>query len=126
MLSAVPWLRFSSVHKSYLQQSTNNQLRETWLPQSTTFMLTLTSPIQHLLVPITLLQLAPTPPTMPILSRIHLSQIKTGAEQERVFSSAKHAVDKDQTRMDYEMMQMRTLLSHNKQLIRRGIISIHD
>ena len=64
--------------------------------------------------------------TISILSRIHLSRFETGAEQERVYSSAKHAMDKDQTRMDFEMLQMRTLLSHSKELIRRGIISIHD
>ena len=64
--------------------------------------------------------------TISILSRIHLSRFETGAEQERVYSSAKHAMDKDQTSMNFEMLQMRTLLSHNKQLIRRGIISIHD
>ena len=64
--------------------------------------------------------------TISILSRIHLSRFETGAEQERVYSSAKHAMDKDQTSMNFEMLQMRTLLSHNKQLIRRGVISIHD
>ena len=62
--------------------------------------------------------------TISILARIHLSCFETGAEQERVFSSAKHAMDKDQARMNFEMLQMRTLLSHNKQLIRKGIIRI--
>ena len=61
------------------------------------------------------------------LSWIALSaEASTGSEQERVFSSAKHAMDKDQTSMDFEMLQIQTLLSHNKQLIRRGIISISD
>ena len=64
--------------------------------------------------------------TISVLSRIHLSQFETGAEQERVFSSAKHAMGDDQAKMNFEMLQMRTLLSHNKQLIRRGIISICD
>ena len=64
--------------------------------------------------------------TVSILSRIYLSRFETGAEQERVFSSSKHAMDKDQTRMSFEMLKMRTLLSHNKQLIRRGIICISD
>merc|ERR1712032_1627679 len=64
--------------------------------------------------------------TISILARIHLSRFETGAEQERVFSSAKHAMDKDQANMNFEMLRMRTLLSHNKQLIRRGIISICD
>ena len=49
-----------------------------------------------------------------------------GAEQERVFSSAKHAMDKDQSRMNFDMLKMRTLLSHNKHLIRHGIINICD
>ena len=43
--------------------------------------------------------------TISILSRIHLSRFETGAEQERVFSSAKHAMDKDQTNMNFEMLQ---------------------
>ena len=57
---------------------------------------------------------------------VPITRFETGSEQERVFSSAKHAMDKDQTSMDFEMLQIRTLLSHNKQLIRRGIISISD
>ena len=55
--------------------------------------------------------------TISILSRIHLSRFETGSEQERVFSSGKKAMDKDQTNMDFEMLRIRTLLSHNKQLI---------
>merc|ERR1712087_1071492 len=61
-----------------------------------------------------------------ILARVYLSRFETGAEQERVFSSAKHAMDKDQARMNFDMLKMRTLLSHNKQLIHRGIINICD
>ena len=61
-----------------------------------------------------------------ILARVYLSRFETGAEQERVFSSAKHAMDKDQARMNFDMLKMRTLLSHNKHLIRRGIINICD
>ena len=41
-------------------------------------------------------------------------------------ASAKHAMGKDQASMNFEMLQMRTLLSHNKQLIRKGIIRICD
>ena len=62
--------------------------------------------------------------TISILSRIHLSRFETGSEQERVFSSGKKAMDKDQTNMDFEMLRIRTLLSHNRQLIRQGVISI--
>ena len=61
--------------------------------------------------------------TISILSRVYLSCFETGAEQERVFSSSKHAMERDQTRMSFEMLKMRTLLSHNKQLISAGVSS---
>ena len=59
-----------------------------------------------------------------ILARMHSSQFETGSEQERVFLSAKLAMGKDQASMGFEMFKMRTLLSHNKSLIRAGIIKI--
>ena len=59
-----------------------------------------------------------------ILARMYFSRFETGSEQERVFSSARLAMGKDQTNMGFEMFKMRTLLSHNKDLIRAGIIKI--
>ena len=59
-----------------------------------------------------------------ILARMYFSQFETGSEQERVFSSARLAMGKDQTNMGFEMFKMRTLLSHNKDLICAGIIKI--
>ena len=59
-----------------------------------------------------------------ILARVYSSRMEHGGEQERVFSTAKRAMGKDQASMGFEMLQMRTLLCHNKELIRRGIIKI--
>ena len=59
-----------------------------------------------------------------ILARVDFSRMETGAEQERVFSTAKRAMGKDQAQMGFEMLQMRTLLCHNKELIRRGILKV--
>ena len=59
-----------------------------------------------------------------ILARVYFTQMETGAEQERVFSTAKRAMGKDQEQMDFEMLQMRTLLCHNKELIRGGILKV--
>ena len=59
-----------------------------------------------------------------ILARVDFSRMETGAEQERVFSTAKQAMGKDQASMGFKRLQMRTLLCHNKELIRRGILKV--
>ena len=59
-----------------------------------------------------------------ILARVYFTRMETGAEQECVFSTAKRAMGKDQAQMGFEMLQMRTLLCHNKELIRRDILKV--
>ena len=59
-----------------------------------------------------------------ILARVYFTRMETGAEQERVFSTAKRAMGKDQAQMGFEMLQMRTLLCNNKELIRLGILEV--
>ena len=59
-----------------------------------------------------------------ILARVYFTRMETGAEQKRIFSTAKRAMGKDQAQMGFEMLQMRTLLCHNKELIRRDILKV--
>ena len=59
-----------------------------------------------------------------ILARVYFTRMETGAEQERVFSTAKRAMGKDQASMGFEMLKIRTLLCCKKELICPGIIKI--
>ena len=59
-----------------------------------------------------------------ILARVYFTRMETGAEQERVFSTAKRAMGKDQAQMGFEMLQMRTLLCNNKELICLGTLKV--
>lgn len=61
-------------------------------------------------------------PTITLLARIHFSRMTTAAFQERVFSTAKNAQEKNQGRMKFDHLEKRTLLSHNKELIRKKVI----
>ena len=44
------------------------------------------------------------------------------AEQERVFSTAASAQRKKQAWMKFDMLEKHTLLAHNKDLIRSGVL----
>ena len=61
-------------------------------------------------------------PTITILARIHFSKMDNSSFQERVFSTAENVQSKTQNRMAFEHLEMRTLISHNKDLIRNNII----
>jgi len=61
-------------------------------------------------------------PTVTLLSRIHFARLDNAGFQERVFSTAKLVMSKEQSRMEFDMLEMRTLLCHNKSLISAGII----
>ena len=61
-------------------------------------------------------------PAMTMLARLHFSRLDNSGFQERVFSTAGLAMSDNQARMAFVLMEMRTLLSHNKELIKRGII----
>ena len=61
-------------------------------------------------------------PTITILARIHFSKMDNSSFQERVFSTAENVQSKMQNRMAFEHLEMRTLISHNKDLIRNNII----
>ena len=61
-------------------------------------------------------------PTITVLARIHFSKMDNSAFQERVFSTAANVMSKVQNRMDFDHLEMRTLLVQNKDLIRKNII----
>ncbi len=61
-------------------------------------------------------------PTICLLARIHFGKFSNAGFQERVFSTAGNAMDSNQTKMSFERLEMRTLLAHNKELIRDGVI----
>ena len=61
-------------------------------------------------------------PSITILARIHFSKMDNSAFQERVFSTAKNAQEENQGQMKVDHLEKRTLISHNKDLIRDGII----
>ena len=61
-------------------------------------------------------------PSIATLVRIHFSKMDNGAEQERVFSTAANAQRKKQARMKFDMLEKRTLLAHNKDLIKSGVL----
>ena len=61
-------------------------------------------------------------PSITMLARIHFSKMDNSAFQERVFSTAAYAQSKTQGRMKVDHLEKRTLISHNKDLIRDGII----
>jgi len=61
-------------------------------------------------------------PTIAMLARIHFSRMDNSGFQERVFSTADNAMSSKQGSMSFEHLEMRTLLSHNKELIRKGVI----
>ena len=60
--------------------------------------------------------------TICLLARFHFGKLSNAGFQERVFSTAGNVMDYNQTRMSFESLEMRTLLAHNKQLIREGVI----
>ena len=57
-------------------------------------------------------------PSIIMLIRVYLSRMDNGGFQERVFSTAAHIQGENQCRMDFDMLEMRTLLCQNKDLIR--------
>ena len=61
-------------------------------------------------------------PTVTLLSRIHFARLDNAGCQERVFSTAKLVMSNDQSKMEFDMLEMRTLLYHNTALINAGII----
>ena len=61
-------------------------------------------------------------PTITMLARNHFSKMDNSAFQERVFSTAANVMAKGQNRMQFDHLEMRTLLAQNKDLIRAGII----
>ena len=71
-------------------------------------------------------------PSVILLVRIHFSRLDNAGFQERVFSTAANVMMKNQSRMGFDpvindnggasMLEMRTLLAHNRDLIRMCII----
>ena len=65
-------------------------------------------------------------PAVTMLARIHVAWWDNSGFQERVFSTASLVMSKSQTRVDFNKedshLERRTLLAHNKTLIRKGII----
>ena len=61
-------------------------------------------------------------PSVIMLVRVYLSRMDNGGFQERVFSTAAHVQGENQCRMDFDMLEMRTLLCQNRDLIRAGKI----
>ena len=59
---------------------------------------------------------------MTLLARIQLARLDNAGFQERVFSTASQVMTKGQARMAFDHLEMRTLLAHNKEYIRAGII----
>ena len=61
-------------------------------------------------------------PSFWMMARVFLSKFDSSAFQERVFSIAGNAMNKNQTRMNSDLLENRTLLCQNKYLIKRGLI----
>jgi len=61
-------------------------------------------------------------PTITILAMIYFSKMDNSSFQERAFSTAENVQSKTQNRMAFEHLEMQTLISHNKDLIRNNII----
>ena len=61
-------------------------------------------------------------PSIILLVRVYLRRMDNGGFQERVFSTAAHVQGENQCSMQFDMLEMRTLLCQNKDLIRAGII----
>ena len=61
-------------------------------------------------------------PTITMLARIHFSRMDNSAFQERVFSTASKVQGVVQNRMTFDHLEKRTLLAHNKELIRNNVI----
>ena len=61
-------------------------------------------------------------PTIAILARIHFSTMHNAAFQERVFFIAADAQKNKQGHMKFALMEKRTLLSANRELIRAKVI----
>ena len=61
-------------------------------------------------------------PSIILLVWVYLSWMDNGGFQERVFSMAAHVQGENQGRMEFDMVEMRTLLCQNRDLIRAGKI----
>ena len=61
-------------------------------------------------------------PSIALLAMVHFSTIFNGGFQERTFSSCKHVMGVDQARIPMETLEMKALIYHNADLIRKGII----
>ena len=61
-------------------------------------------------------------PTIALLFRMEFARISNSGFQERVFSTAGMAMNENQSRMNYEVLEKRTLLCQNQALIKAGII----
>ena len=67
-------------------------------------------------------EVLPKYPSIIMLIRVYLSRMDNGGFQERVFSTAAHVQGENQCRMNFDMLEMRTLLCQNEDLIRAGKI----
>ena len=61
-------------------------------------------------------------PSINLLAMVHFSKMFNGDFQERAFSSCKHVMGVDQARIPMDTLEMKALLFHNAELIRKGII----
>ena len=61
-------------------------------------------------------------PSIVLLAMVHFSTMFNGGFQERTFSSYKHVMGVGQTRIPMDTLEMKALLFHNAELIRKGII----
>ena len=57
-----------------------------------------------------------------LMVRQHLSKFDNSGFQERIFSIAGNAQKKNQSKMDFDLVERRTLLCTNKQYIKNGLI----
>ena len=57
-----------------------------------------------------------------LMARQHLSKFDNSGFQERVFSIAGNAQKKNQSKMDFDLVERRTLLCTNKDYIEKGLI----
>ena len=61
-------------------------------------------------------------PVVHTFARIEFTRMNNSEFQERVFSNRSNATKKNQSRMEFGRLEKRTLLAHNKELIRKKVI----
>ena len=57
-----------------------------------------------------------------MMARIQCSRLDNSGFQERVFSTGSSTMSNNQARMEFDCLEKRTLLAHNKNMIREKII----